>query len=149
MENKALFIEFNAITDLHDSNMMLVDNVLPQLRKFSDEGYYLILIADYLHDHSDNFKGDEKAFDSVFNSVSKEIEQYIGAGINSAYTKESRRDYFVSPKPGIPYMFAIQLKLDLKECVLVGKTSKDNRLAKNATIGTYIDIEHFIQYAGI
>lgn len=125
-----------------ENDWVFKNGTLSKIKKYSDDGYIVCIVTNQGGIQMGYIT--EEAFQRKLNIISVEIEDYIHAGINSVFCPDMD-SYDRKPSPGMAYRFAVELKLDLKECLMVGDSDADRHFAANAGIGTFIHINDFIQ----
>lgn len=120
-----------------------ISGVLPSIKRFSDRGYLICIVS--------NQGGIELGYttnefiSTKFNSVQKEIEQYIKTDVNVVYC-QSMEHYDRKPNPGMAYFLARELSIDLKQSVMVGDSESDKDFAINAGIAGFLKVEQFVEH---
>lgn len=148
--NKALFLDLDGTIIKTKSGQTfpnnlddwdIIEGILPRIRAYKEAGYYICIVT--------NQGGIEQGyitkeqFETKLERISKEIEQYIGIGVNSMWCG-NMKSYFRKPNPGMAYQLALELELNLRESVMVGDMDSDEKFAKLAHIGVYQDVKDFI-----
>lgn len=148
--NRALFLDLDGTLietksgetfpkDINDWKFK--EGILPTVKKYRDRGFNVCIVT--------NQAGIERGYitkeqlEQKLDTIERELEQYLGGGVNHAYCGNTR-SYFRKPYPGMAYQLAIALELSLRDSVMVGDMDSDAKFAKNAYIGTYYDVNHFI-----
>ena len=141
--NKALFLDLDGtivkpkdgktFPDTPD-DFLFLEGILPFIKEYNDIGYYICIVS--------NQAGISQGFithefmEERLDLISKEIEEYIGRGINYMYCA-NYGCYDRKPNPGMVYTMALQLELDLRESVMVGNSQDDYDLMKVSGIGKF------------
>jgi len=118
-----------------------VKGVIKQVKKYYDKGYIIIVVSNQGGIEQGYIK--EWEFVSKIDRIKEEILKH-SIEIQSVYYCNSMESYYRKPNPGMGYEAALNYKLDLRNSIMVGDMDSDNKFAKNAYIGTYIDIKYFI-----
>jgi HAD superfamily hydrolase (TIGR01662 family) len=149
--NKAVFVDLDGTLVRTKSGSEFVERandwefvsgILPKLKYLVSLGYNICLVSN--QGGIETNKVTEEQIKDMLHSVEQELEQYVGAGINVAYCPYME-GYYRKPNPGMAYYFAIELKLSLKNSIMIGNTVSDSHFAKEAHIGTYFDVDSFIK----
>lgn len=155
MNNKALFIDLDGTIIKTKSgetfpknidDWEFIDGVLSRIRLYRDNGYHICIVTNQAGIELGYITKEQ--FETKIDSICKEIEQYIGHSVNYSYCGYGT-SYYRKPNPGFAYQFALELELDLRKSVMVGDMESDAKFAKNAMIGTYMDIKDFLEYKTI
>jgi D-glycero-D-manno-heptose 1,7-bisphosphate phosphatase len=148
--NKAVFISLDNVLVTTKSGKDYPENVddwsfvggVPQtLKRYSKEGYLICIVSNQAGIGTG--KVTQKEVDERQKKIDAELEQYIGTAVTSAYCPHLE-SYYRKPNPGMAYYFAIELNLSLRDSIMIGGTNIDNQFAKNAYIGTYINVDDLI-----
>mgnify|MGYP002777335427 CR=1 FL=1 len=148
--NKAVFINLDGTlvkTKSGNDHFINTDDwefnsgILPVLKRYTNEGYYICIVSN--QGGISTGKVLESDVEERIRKIDKELEQYLGCGVNSAYAKQLE-SYYRKPNPGMAYHFALELHLSLRDSIMIGSTKTDNDFAKNAYIGTYYHVNDFI-----
>jgi len=150
--NKALFLDLDGTIITTKSGKEFPEDeydwkflpaILGEIRRWSDNGYIICIVT--------NQGGIEMGYTTneiITNkiaTISKEIESYIGAAVNSVYCP-NLDGYHRKPFPGMAYTLAIQLELDLALSVMVGDSKSDEGFATSAGIGNFMYVTDFTKY---
>lgn len=155
MKEKALFLDLEGTLiksksgDLYwkDSNdWEFIPGVIQKVKMYKNAGYYICIISN--QGGIESLKVSQIEVERLLDNVGKELEQYIGGGISHAYCGNID-GYMKKPNPGMAYRLALELELSLRHSVMVGDTESDAQFAKNAYIGTYLDIKDFIEETSV
>lgn len=118
--------------------------ILPRIKAYKEEGFHIIIVSN--EGGIELGKTTATEVEERIERICKEIEQYIGIGVNYCYAGYAdRHHYMKKPNPGMAYTMALQLELSLRNSVMVGDTESDAKFAKEAFIGTYLDVKDFIE----
>ena len=151
-ENKALFMDLDHTIikpksgktfPVNIDDWMFVPGVLKIMKKFSDDGYKIIIVS--------NQGGIEMKYQTEedtlkkFHNITKEAKSF-GVDITKFfYCITNFKDHFDrKPNPGMAFKAEKEFNLDLKESVMVGDLDTDKEFARNARIPTYYDIKEFL-----
>lgn len=147
--NKALFLDLDG-TIVRPKNAREFPNapndyeyipgILPKIKKYSDEGYVICIVTNQAGITAGHIT--YEFIEERLNLISQEIEQYIGASINYAYCPHFD-NYDRKPFPGMAYLMANKLDLDLGSSIMVGDSGDDRGFARNARIGEFIYVGDF------
>jgi D-glycero-D-manno-heptose 1,7-bisphosphate phosphatase len=118
-----------------------VPGVKQALKRYVNEGYLICIVSN--QGGIGSGKANQEEIDARQRRVDAELEQYLGVGVSSAYCPYLE-GYYRKPNPGMAYHFAIELHLSLRDSVMIGNTKVDNQFAKNAYIGTYINLSDLV-----
>jgi len=147
--NRALFLDLDKTVIYNKSgaefpksidDWKFIPRILERIKFYSDEGFYICIVS--------NQGGIQLGYVSHefiqarLNSIQQEIEQYIHAAISYAYCPHMDH-YDRKPNPGMAYQMALNLNLDLRECIMIGDADSDEEFAKIAGIGTYSHVNDF------
>lgn len=122
----------------------IVTGMLPRIKIYKEAGYHICLVSNQGGVQMGYFT--ETALNDMHNNIAKEIEQYIGRGINYAWCGKADKDhYYRKPNPGMAYQMALSIGLSLRDSYMVGDSKSDEQFAKNAYIGTYLDVKDFLE----
>jgi HAD superfamily hydrolase (TIGR01662 family) len=119
-----------------------VTGILRGLKRYVNDGYLICIVSNQGGIGSGRVT--QKEVDERCKKVDAELEQYLGTGVSSAYCPYLE-GYYRKPNPGMAYYFAIELHLSLRDSIMVGSSKIDNQFAKNAYIGTYLDVNEVTQ----
>jgi D-glycero-D-manno-heptose 1,7-bisphosphate phosphatase len=151
-DNKALFLDLDhtLIRPLggrtfpkDDKDWEFISEMIPILKDFQDRGYLLLVVSNQggiEAGHTTEFEFNEKC-----RNISDRLIEY-GVDITKWYYSVSldKESFDRKPSPGMAYKAALDFKLYLRYCTMVGDMDTDNTFAKNAYIGTYYDVKDFI-----
>jgi len=118
-----------------------ISTVLPKLKYLGDKGYIPCIVCN--QGGIGSGKVAESEVSDRLMTIEKELEQWLGINVNTAYAP-NLESYYRKPNPGMAYYLAIELHLSLRDSIMIGSTKIDSYFAKNAYIGTYYDVEDFI-----
>lgn len=140
LDNTVIETESGRKFPIHSDDWKLIPEILPFIKKYTDNGYRLIIVSNqggiesgYLTDVT--FKNKIEAICKLIEKVNKLKKN----SISFFYCKEME-GYNRKPNPGMAYEAALEYELDLSQCVMVGDYKTDEGFAKNAQIPLYIDI---------
>lgn len=149
--NKALFLDLDGtiiITKtgspfpVDEEDWRFLPKILDRIKYYSDEGFVICIVT--------NQGGIEMGYttkeciESKLNKITQEIEQAIGASVNTVYCPYMD-GYHRKPYPGMAYTLAVELSLDLAASIMVGDANSDRDFAKNAGIGKFEFATDFTQ----
>lgn len=145
--NKALFLGLDGVVietisgedyPIERQDWEFKQGILPVIRSYYNKGYNVIVVSN--QPRIEECLIDEEAVRERITDIVQEIEGYVHGEINFAYCRWTE-SYYTKPNPGMAYKFATELELNLRESTMIGKGSVDNEFAKNAYIGTYLEVE--------
>lgn len=147
--NRALFIDLDGTIIRPRDNREFpnapddyeyLPGILSKIREYSDNGYYICIVSNQGGISAGHITHD--FIEKRLNLISQEVEQYIHAAINYIYCPNFN-DYNRKPYPGMAYTMALQLDLDLRECIMVGDSGDDRGFAHNAGIREFYYVGDF------
>lgn len=152
MKEKALFLDLDGTLirtrsgNIHPENIddweFMSRKVLIAIKKYREAGFHICIVANDGGIELGHYTKEQ--IETKLDCISKELEQYIGQTVNYAFCG-NMESYMRKPNPGMAYRFALELELSLRDSVMVGNTETDAKFAKNAYIGTYLDVEDFMK----
>lgn len=152
MKEKALFLDLdgtlirtrsgNKYPENIDDWEFMSRKVLIAIKKYSEAGFHICIVANDGGIELGHYTKEQ--IETKLDCIGKELEQYIGQTVNYAFCG-NMESYMRKPNPGMAYRFALELELSLRDSVMVGNTETDAKFAKNAYIGTYLDVEDFMK----
>lgn len=152
MKEKALFLDLDGTLIRTKSGSKYPENiddwefmsrkVLIAIKKYKEEGFHICIVANDGGIELGHYSKEQ--ITTKLDCISKELEQYIGQTVNYAFCG-NMESYMRKPNPGMAYRFALELELNLRNSVMVGNSETDAKFAKNAFIGTYLDVEDFMK----
>lgn len=149
--NKALFLDLDGTIIITKSgekfsktvdDWIFITGVLPSIKRFVDRGYIICIVSN--EGGIEIGKTTDDFVSTKYKLVRKEIEQYIRTDVNMAYCRHMEH-YDRKPNPGMAYFFAIELQLNLRECIMVGDNEVDHDFSINAGIGAFLRVEQFAE----
>lgn len=151
MKNKALFLDLDGtVIEVKSGNQFPVDKndwkfkagVIDAIKRYKDKYFNICIVTNQGGISLGHITRED--FTEKIEEITKQIGDEIGQGVNYFFC-EDMESYFRKPNPGMAYEFAIKLELSLRESVMVGDMESDAKFAKNAYIGTYLDVSDFIK----
>lgn len=148
--NKALFLDLDGtVITTKSGNTFPKDindwkfnhNILRMIREYYNDNYNIIIVSNQGGIASGYITKED--FEKKLETITTKIERFIGGTISHAYCPDMI-SYYRKPNPGMAYQMALYLELSLRDSVMVGDMNSDNEFAKNAYIGTYYDINSFL-----
>lgn len=148
--NKAVFISLEGTLvktksgkdyPINEDDWEFISGVLPKLHYMTDLGFIVCIVSN--QGGIGSGKTTAKEVDARLKKIDDELSQYLGTGVNNAYCPYLE-SYFRKPSPGMAYNFALHLELSLRKSIMVGNSTTDSHFAKEAHIGTYFDVDSFI-----
>ena len=148
--NKALFLDLDGTIIVTQSgetfprdinDWKFNQDVLKKIKNYYQNGYNIIIVTNQGGISEGYVKKED--FEKKLNTIIGKIERFIDGSINYAYCPDMI-SYYRKPNPGMAYQMALYLELSLRDSIMVGDMTTDNEFAKNAYIGTYYDINSFL-----
>lgn len=132
--NKALFMDLDGTIietssgakwpkDFED--WKLRKGIIEKIREYIVNGYSLVIVSNQGGIQKGFVKKEEfiKKIGAVRNELIRRM-QWPGAPIYTCYSETmDKKDFYRKPNPGWAYKWATQLKLNLKNCIMVGDAS--------------------------
>ncbi len=148
--NKAVFISLEGTLvktksgndyPTSDNDWEFTSGIVPKLRYLVERGFIPCIVSNQGGIASGKIT--EQEVTNRLTLIDKELEQLLGTSVNNAYCSHLE-SYYRKPNPGMAYTFALHLSLSLKKSIMIGNSNTDSHFAKEAHIGTYLDITSFI-----
>lgn len=125
---------------LHSEDWKFIDNTLAALKHYVNKGYKICIVTNQGSIEQGYLT--EKVFLRKINTVCAGIEKLLSLPANTvtyAYCTEME-SYHRKPNPGMAYDMALELELDLKDCIMFGDTDSDKEFAVNSGMSRFMHI---------
>lgn len=147
--NKCLFLDLDGTIirtksketfpkDINDWE--IIEGVLPAMKRYVEKGYIVCIVSNQGGIELGHLT--EADMDLKLQDIRREVEAYIRTDVNVAYCPHMD-GYYRKPNPGMAYYFAIELKINLRESVMVGDNNSDCEFAIMAGISGYLHVNQF------